>query len=98
MAASLSPSAPVSDATSVDTPDWACIRWYESGDDYSRYNGGAYQFEDFVWEEFTGLQPPAEAYAPLVQDRAALALYAYDTRMWGNGFHAWATRWVCGLG
>ena len=39
------PAAGVSDATSTDTADWACIRQHESGGDYSAGDGGAYQFE-----------------------------------------------------
>ena len=39
------PAASGSDSTSTNTPDWACIRQHESGDNYSEYNGGAYQFE-----------------------------------------------------
>ena len=38
-----------SDATSTDTADWACIRDHESGGNYSRGNGGAYQFELGTW-------------------------------------------------
>jgi hypothetical protein len=32
-----------------------------------------------------------------VQSAAALKLYAYDVRVWGDGFHAWSTRFICGL-
>ena len=38
-----------SDATSTNTPDWACIRQHESGDNYAEGNGGAYQFADGTW-------------------------------------------------
>src|SRR5579875_845269 len=41
------------DATSTRTRDWACIRWFESRNDYrSRSNEpytGAYQIANFVW-------------------------------------------------
>jgi len=86
-----SPAAGGSDATSTNTPDWACIREHESGDDYSDYNGGAYQFEDGTWTSVTGLPGPAENYPPSVQDAAALKLYAE------RGFEPWTTRYVCGL-
>lgn len=87
----------MTDATSVQTADWACIRWHESGDNYSEWNGGAYQFTDATWAEFTGLAPPAEDYSAELQDHYALVLYAYAQRVDGDGFEPWTTRWVCGL-
>ena len=80
------------DATSTDTPDWACIREHESGDNYSDGNGGAYQFEDGTWQSTTGTPGPAEDYSPAQQDAAALELYNE------RGWEPWTTRWVCGLG
>jgi hypothetical protein len=80
-----------SDATSTDTPDWACIREHESGDDYGAGNGGAYQFEFGTWSALTGLPSPAEDYPPAVQDSAALKLYSE------RGWEPWTTRYVCGL-
>lgn len=80
-----------SDATSTDTPDWACIRQHESGDNYSEGGGGAYQFTLGTWEGLTGLGTPAEDSAPAVQDAAALKLYAE------RGWEPWTTRYVCGL-
>ncbi len=80
-----------SDATSVDTADWACIRQHESGDNYSEAGGGAYQFENGTWESVTGLPGPAENYAPATQDAAALKLYSE------RGWEPWTTRYVCGL-
>ena len=61
------PSAPVpaggvSDATSTNTPDWACIRQHESGGDYSDGGGGAYQFGNGTWTSVTGLPGPAQSY------------------------------------
>jgi hypothetical protein len=85
------PAAAGSDATSTNTPDWACIRERESGDDYSEYNGGAYQFELGTWVGLTGLPDPAEDYPPAVQDAAALKLYSE------RGWEPWSTRFVCGL-
>ncbi len=80
-----------SDATSTNTPDWACIREHESGDNYAEGGGGAYQFELATWQGLTGLPLPAEDYPPAVQDAAALKLYAE------RGWEPWTTRYVCGL-
>jgi hypothetical protein len=81
----------VSDATSTDTADWACIRQHESNDNYAVGNGGAYQFEYGTWAALTGLPSPAEDYPAAVQDAAALKLYAQ------RGWEPWTTRYVCGL-
>jgi hypothetical protein len=80
------------DADSVDTPDWQCIRDHESGDNYAEHGGGAYQFEDGTWESVTGLPGSAEDYPPATQDAAALLLFSE------RGWEPWTTRWVCGLG
>ncbi len=85
------PSATGSDATSTNTPDWACIRQHESGGDYSEGGGGAYQFELGTWEGLTGLSSPAEDSPPGVQDAAALKLFSE------RGWAPWTTRYVCGL-
>ena len=85
------PAVSASDATSTNTPDWACIRAHESGDNYSEGGGGAYQFALGTWEGLTGLGTPAEDSAPAVQDAAALKLYAQ------RGWEPWTTRYVCGL-
>lgn len=87
-----------SDATSVDTPDWQCIGFHESGNDYAESGGGRWQFEDGTWQAVTGLPGPAESYSPAVQDAAALKLYGEALAQYGDGFHPWTTRWVCGLG
>lgn len=55
------------DATSVNTPDWACIRQWESGDRYGIYSG-AYGFEG---ADYGGLSPAA-------QDAYALKLFAQN--------------------
>jgi hypothetical protein len=85
------PVAGGSDATSTNTPDWACIRQHESGGNYSIGNGGAYQFELSTWTALTGLPAPAEDYPAAVQDSAALKLYSQ------RGWEPWTTRYVCGL-
>jgi hypothetical protein len=85
------PAGTANDATSTDTPDWACIRAHESGDNYAEGGGGAYQFELGTWEGLTGLGTPAEDSPPAVQDAAALKLYAQ------RGWEPWTTRYVCGL-
>ncbi len=85
------PGAGSSDATSTNTPDWACIRGHESGGNYGAGNGGAYQFEFGTWQALTGLPSPAEDYPPAVQDAAALKLFAE------RGWEPWTTRYVCGL-
>ena len=94
-AAALRATAPApaggSDATSTNTPDWACIRAHESGGNYAVGNGGAYQFEFGTWHGLTGLPSPAQDYPPSVQDAAALRLYAE------RGWAPWTTRYVCGL-
>jgi Transglycosylase-like domain len=85
------PTTGGSDATSTNTPDWACIRQHESGGNYSIGNGGAYQFELGTWTALTGLPSPAEDYPAAVQDSAALKLYSQ------RGWEPWTTRYVCGL-
>jgi hypothetical protein len=42
---------PATDATSVRTRDWACIRWYESRNNYRSVGDqyGAYQFTLGTW-------------------------------------------------
>ena len=85
------PAGGGSDASSTNTPDWACIRQHESGGNYAEGGGGAYQFELGTWEGLTGLTTPAQDSPPAVQDAAALRLYAQ--RGWGP----WTTRYVCGL-
>jgi hypothetical protein len=85
------PAGGGSDATSIDTPDWACIRQHESGGNYTEGGGGAYQFELGTWAGLTGLGTPAQDSPPSVQDAAALKLYAE------RGWQPWTTRYVCGL-
>jgi hypothetical protein len=85
------PVGSASDATSTNTPDWACIRQHESGGNYSEGGGGAYQFENGTWQGLTGLSTPAQDSPPAVQDAAALRLFSE------RGWAPWTTRYVCGL-
>jgi type IV secretory pathway VirB10-like protein len=83
---------PVTDANSVATADWACIRMHESGD---RYNSpaapsGAYGILISTWRSFGLSGWPYEAPASQ-QDQVALELYAR------YGFHPWSSRYACGL-
>jgi hypothetical protein len=97
--ASTSQLSPVlTDATSVNTPHWACIGWNESRNVYTQPGGGRWQFEGTTWYSVTGLSSRPEESSASVQNAAALSLYQYDLKVWGNGFHAWSTRFVCRLG
>jgi Transglycosylase-like domain len=88
------PLAPVveTDANSVDTADWQCIRVHESGDNYNDPNmpSGAYGILISTWQSFGYSGWPYQA-APAVQDALALRLHtAYD-------FDPWSSRFACGL-
>jgi hypothetical protein len=85
------PASGGSDATSANTPDWACIRQHESGGNYAEGGGGAYQFALGTWQGLTDLSTPAQDSPPSVQDAAALRLYEE------RGWEPWTTRYVCGL-
>lgn len=90
-----------SDATTTRTSDWACIRWHESGDNYrasgDEYMGGAYQISPYVWQVQLGYSGyPAQA-SPALQDHAALVLWHYALRVWGNPWRPWQTAPLCGL-
>ena len=87
----------LTDATSVSTPDWQCVGWNESRNNYAEDGGGRWQFEMGTFASVTELPSPAEDYSPAVQDAAALKLYAWALRTYGDGFHPWSTRFVCGL-
>jgi hypothetical protein len=86
------PPVPVTDATSVDTTDWMCIRVHESGDQYNSpaAPSGAYGILISTWREFGYSGWPYEAPAS-VQDRVALELYAR------YGWEPWSSRFACGL-
>ena len=85
-------TVPVTDATSVATADWMCIRVHESGDRYnsSAAPSGAYGILISTWRSFGLSGWPYQAPAT-VQDQIALQLYAR------YGFHPWSSRYACGL-
>jgi type II secretory pathway pseudopilin PulG len=81
-----------SDATSVDTADWACIRNKESGD---RYNdptapSGAYGILHSTADAY-GLAWPVSSDSAASQDAVALTLYNK------YGWQPWSSRYACGL-
>jgi hypothetical protein len=85
-------AVPQTDANSVYTADWACIRMRESN---NRYNdpsapSGAYGILASTWHSFGFTGWPYQA-APIVQDALALKLYSM------YGFHPWSSRFACGL-
>jgi hypothetical protein len=85
-------AAPTTDANSVYTADWMCIRVHESN---NRYNdpsapSGAYGILASTWHSFGFSGMPYQA-APIVQDSLALRLYNM------YGFHPWSSRYACGL-
>ena len=86
------PPPPVTDATSVDTADWMCIRVHESGDQYNSpaAPSGAYGILISTWRDFGYSGWPYEAPAS-VQDQVALELYARF------GWAPWSSRFACGL-
>lgn len=80
-------------ATSTNTPTWACIRFRESTDNYGIVDppySGAYQFLDSTWTAVTGLPGIAADYSPAIQDNAALTLYREQ------GWSPWQTAPLCG--
>jgi hypothetical protein len=83
---------PVTDATSVATTNWTCIRVHESGDQYNnpREPSGAYGILLSTWRSFGYSGWPYEAPVS-VQDQLALKLYAL------YGFRPWSSRFACGL-
>jgi len=93
-------SVPLSDATSTNTPDWACIRLKESNDNYrasgDEPDGGAYQASETAWLSMGFSGVPNEA-PPAVQNAFALKLYAWALKYEGNGFAPWQTAPLCGL-
>jgi Transglycosylase-like domain len=86
------PPVPVTDANSVSTADWACIRVHESGDRYNDPSepSGAYGILISTWRSFGYSGWPYEA-SPSVQDALALRLYSLD------GFRPWSSRYACGI-
>ncbi len=87
------PAPPVvTDATSTDTADWACIRDRESNDRYSDPSApsGAYGIIQSTWHSYGYSGWPYEA-APAIQDALALRLYN------SYGWAPWSSRYACGL-
>jgi hypothetical protein len=85
-------AVPQTDANSVYTANWACIRMRESG---NRYNdpsapSGAYGIIEQTWHSFGFTGWPYQA-APVVQDSLALRLYNM------YGWQPWSSRYSCGL-
>ena len=76
----------------------ACILYNESRDGDHGLEPNVWQFEDGTFYVMTGLTGDPGSYPRATQDDAAWALYNYDIRVWGNGWHAWSTRFICGLG
>ncbi len=72
----------------------ACIRQYESGDNYADtsnpYYRGAYQFSWSTWQSVGGTGDPASA-SPSEQDMRASTLAERD------GWGAWSTSSMCGV-
>lgn len=89
---------PATDATSTHTRDWACIRWYESRDNYRSVGDqyGAYQFTLGTWRMlgYKGFPNRASAHE---QNQAALRLWHWDLVHTGNPWSAWQTAPLCGL-
>jgi hypothetical protein len=86
------PRLAITDADSVATADWSCIRVHESSD---RFNSpaapdGAYGILLSTWRSFGLAGWPYQAPASL-QDEVALELYARF------GFRPWSSRFACGL-
>jgi Transglycosylase-like domain len=93
LAAPVANPAPVlTDATSVNTADWACIRTRESGDQYNdpAEPSGAYGILYSTWHAFGFSGWPYQA-APVIQDALALRLYNI------YGWQPWSSRFACGL-
>ena len=87
---------PISDSSSTNTPNWACIRFHESTN--GKLSSNLYQFQGSAFRSITGLAGSPGAYPRAVQDSAALALYAWWEHADGIGFHPWlADRYVCHL-
>jgi hypothetical protein len=86
------------DALSVRTRDWRCIRWYESRDNYGAVGDqyGAYQFSLATWRMlgYRGMPNLAPRWE---QDQAALRLYHWDAVHIGNPWSGWETAVLCGL-
>jgi hypothetical protein len=83
---------PVTDATSVDTADWTCIRVHESGDQYNSpaAPSGAYGILISTWREFGYSGWPYEA-PPACRTR-----WRWSCTRASDG-RPWSSRFACGL-
>lgn len=78
------------DRTSTNTPDWACIRAAQSGDDYG-VPGGAYGISQAVWTRYGEPGTPAQA-SKRRQNRFALKLFAQNGYRFGHFWHDSCTK------
>ncbi len=73
------------DRTTTNTPDWACIRAAESGDNYLA-PGGAYGISQATWSAFGQPGTPGGASAA-AQNRFALKLFAQNGYRFNRVWH-----------
>jgi Transglycosylase-like domain len=80
------------DATSVWTADWQCIRDYESGNQFNSPDApsGAYGIIEETWNSF-GM--PGWPYEAPADEQNSVALELYSLYGWGP----WESRYACGL-
>ena len=86
------PRSPVTDATSVDTADWTCIRVHESGDQYNSpaAPSGAYGILISTWRRSgtrAGRMKPPPACRTVWRWSCTRAI----------GWKPWSSRFACGL-
>jgi len=82
---------PVTNATSVHTADWACIRRYESGDRY-HIHSGAYGFLGPAWRLYGNADYAYPGAAPrAAQDAAALRLYHANGEKFSGSWNDYCT-------
>ena len=100
----VSPPPPVTNANSVNTPEWACIRQAESGDNYADTSGAygilvdtwwSHSDPDVVdaWKAASGgayYAVPGDA-PPAVQDAVALFLFAANGYRFGGTWNDYCT-------
>lgn len=85
------------DATSTNTPRWACVLQHESGN--GKFSPNLFQFQNTALEHTVGMKRSPGSYTRQEQDTFAIRAYAYSLRVWGNGFFPWsADSTACHLG